>query len=234
MYKRGHNYPGLYLHVEGPDGSGKSTQYRKIWNYLETTLGLPIEPVHEPGGTEIGNSIRRVLLDPSNKEDIAPWTEAFLFMASRNQLTHQRIIPALKEGKIVLSDRGFVSSYTYQGFAGGLPPNEINTLNRIAMENILPDRIVIFDASPEAAFLRMNPLLRGPPDRIELKGAGFHEKVRSGYHDFASRYPEMTRLVDTSDIDVDQVFEIFVKDIKDYVSAFPELKERYSKLNQNP
>lgn len=238
MYKRGHPYPGLYLQVEGGDGSGKSTQFRRLNNYLETDLKISIEPVVEPGGTEVGEQIRRVLLDPNNKEEIAPWTEAFLFMASRNQLAHQRIIPALKEGKIVVSDRGFVSSYTYQGFAGGLPAAEINTLNRIAMENILPDRIFIFDASAEVAFQRMNPLLRpadrSDPDRIELKGREFHEKVRTGYHDFAIKNPEMTTVIDTNKINPDQIFELFLRDLKDYVSAFPDLKERYPRLNQNP
>ena len=115
---------GRFIVFDGPDGSGKSTQFRRFLSLVHSA-DIEVCEVREPGGTEIGEQVRKVLLDPNNKEEIDLRAEMLLFMASRAQLISQRIRPAMKEGKLILADRFISSTLAYQGSAGGLPQEEI-------------------------------------------------------------------------------------------------------------
>ena len=155
--------------------------------------GVPVTEVREPGGTPIGEQIRRVLLDPANAEmDVR--CEMLLYMASRAQLVRERIEPALRAGHLVVSDRFVSSTLAYQGAAGGLPEEEIRAVARVAVGACMPDLVVVFDVDEVTSARRLSPLL----DRMELKGLEFHRKVRAGYLAQADRDPAHTLVIDAS------------------------------------
>lgn len=167
---------GRFLVFDGPDGSGKSTQLKHFLKAAKHA-GLRITEVREPGGTEIGERIRDALLTHLDREEMSVRCEMLLYMASRAQLCEQIIAPALDRGELVVADRFVSSTYAYQGAAGGIPFAEIDAAARIAMQGVMPDATLIFDVDQETAASRLNPLL----DRMEAKGAAFHERVRAGY-----------------------------------------------------
>lgn len=167
---------GRFLVFDGPDGSGKSTQLKRFLKAAKHA-GLRITEVREPGGTEIGEKIRDALLEHLDREEMSVRCEMLLYMASRAQLCEQVIAPALQRGELVVADRFVSSTYAYQGAAGGIPFAEIDAAARIAMQSITPDATLIFDVDQKTAASRLNPLL----DRMEAKGAAFHERVRAGY-----------------------------------------------------
>ena len=169
--------PGKFLVFDGPDGSGKSTQL-KMFLGAAKSAGLKVTEVREPGGTEIGEKIRDALLEHLDREEMSLRCEMLLYMASRAQLCEQVIDPALKRGDLVVADRFVSSTYAYQGAAGGIPFAEIDQAAKIAMQGVMPDATLIFDVDQETAASRLNPLL----DRMEAKGAAFHQRVREGYH----------------------------------------------------
>jgi dTMP kinase len=140
-----------------------------------------VTEVREPGGTPIGEQIRAVLLDPRNKS-MNVRCEMLLYMASRAQLLEERIRPALNEGHLVLADRFVSSTLAYQGTAGGLKRDEIMEVARVAVGDMWPDEIAIFDVDVETAWKRMAAgRANSAPDRMELKSDAFHERVRQGY-----------------------------------------------------
>ena len=192
---------GRFIVFDGPDGSGKSTQFRRFSTSAEAA-GVTVCEVREPGGTEIGEKVRRVLLDPEVKEVVDLRCEMLLFMASRAQLISQKIRPALARGELVLADRFISSTLAYQGAAGGLPIADILRVGQVALGPTWPDLVVVFDVDEQTAAARMNPLLRGSEfvnadkDRMELKGAAFHRKVRQGYLDQARDDPGRYLVVD--------------------------------------
>jgi dTMP kinase len=187
---------GKFLVFDGPDGSGKSTQFRRFLAAAEAA-GLKICEVREPGGTAIGEQIRQVLLDPANHEmDLR--CEMLLYMASRAQLVAQRVRPALDRGELVLADRFISSTLAYQGAAGGLPVDDILRVGQIALRECWPDLVVIFDVDQRTAAARLSPLL----DRMELKGAEYHRTVRQGYLEQARLEPKRYLVIDaTADAD---------------------------------
>ncbi|MFO0782728.1 MAG: dTMP kinase [Phycisphaerales bacterium] len=193
-----HALRGKFLVFDGPDGSGKSTQFRRFADAARAA-GLDVLEVREPGGTAIGEQIRTVLLDPQNT-DITLRTEMLLYMASRAQLFEQVILPALTRGTLVLADRFTSSTLAYQGTAGGLNEEEILAVGQVATGNRWPDLTVVFDVDTAVAMGRLSPLL----DRMEQKGAEFHAKVRRGYLEQSRRWPERYRVVDSS-VDPDAV-----------------------------
>lgn len=193
-----HALRGKFLVFDGPDGSGKSTQFRRFADAARAA-GLDVLEVREPGGTAIGEQIRTVLLDPQNT-DITLRTEMLLYMASRAQLFEQVILPALTRGALVLADRFTSSTLAYQGTAGGLNEEEILAVGQVATGNRWPDLTVVFDVDTAVAMGRLSPLL----DRMEQKGAEFHAKVRRGYLEQSRRWPERYRVVDSS-VDPDAV-----------------------------
>ena len=169
---------GVFITFEGIDGCGKSTQTSMCKTWLEE-LGRTVLLVREPGGTKIGERIRELLLDKKNSS-MAPLTELFLFEAARAQIVEEVIKPALSEGKIVICDRFFDSSYAYQGCARGLGPEMVSRLNMDATGGLAPDITFFLDISVEGAIKRRN--VRGEEkDRIETAGDAFQEKVRQGF-----------------------------------------------------
>ena len=168
--------------------------------------------VREPGGTAIGEQIRSILLDPANAE-MAVRTEMLLYMASRAQLVSERIVPALRQGQLVLADRFISSTLAYQGTAGGLPLEDIRRVGAIVCQEARPDVTVIFDVDEATAASRLNPLL----DRMEAKGAEFHRRVREGFLSQAREDPDDYVVVDARP-SADVVFERLLTALRSFFS----------------
>jgi len=169
--------------LEGPEGAGKTTQLRKLAELLGAA-GKPVIAVREPGGTPLGDEIRKLLLhDPSS--DVAPSAESLLFMASRAQLVAREINPALASGAIVLLDRFFLSTYAYQVAGRGLPEEEVAAANRLATGSLRPD-VTLLLSLPVAVGLK-RATRRGPHDRMEQSDAAFHERVARAFEQFATQ-----------------------------------------------
>ncbi|MBL1218428.1 MAG: dTMP kinase [Planctomycetes bacterium] len=184
---------GRFIVFDGPDGSGKSSQFRRFSSLAEQMSGIDVCEVREPGGTSIGEQIRDILLNPENVEmDLT--TEMLLYMASRAQLVSQRIKPALMSGQLVLADRFISSTLAYQGTAGGVSLDGIRAVGNIVCEEVSPDLVVLFDVDLQTAAHRLNPLL----DRMEAKGAEFHERVRHGFLNQAQHDPDTYLVIDAT------------------------------------
>jgi dTMP kinase len=183
---------GRFIVLEGPDGSGKTTQFRRLLGAAHEA-SLTVREVREPGGTAVGERIRALLLDPIH-HDMSLACEMLLYMASRAQLCEQTIRPALARGELVLADRFVSSTIAYQGHAGGMPLEDIQDAARIATGGLRPDLVVVFDVDERTAAGRLNPLL----DRMEAKGAAFHRKVREGYLAQVRDEPARHLLIDAS------------------------------------
>ena len=193
---------GIFITFEGIDGCGKSTQCELLKNYLESN-GKDFLFVREPGGTEIGERIREILLDKKNSRMTAR-TELLLFEAARAQITDEVIKPALEEGKIVLCDRFFDSSSAYQGMARGMGTDFVGSLNMAATGGLKPDITFFFDITAEAAFERRGK--RGEAsDRIELAGLKFQEDVRKGYLELAKNSDGRIVTIDAAK-GIDEIF----------------------------
>ena len=201
------NLAGRFLVFDGPDGSGKSTQFSRFAEHGRRH-GLTVCEVREPGGTPIGEQIRTVLLDPAN-HDMALRCEMMLYMASRAQLIEQTIRPALEARELVLGDRFISSTLAYQGTAGGMSQEEILAVGRVAIGSLWPDLTVIFDVDEQVAAHRLNPLL----DRMELKGEQFHRRVRQGFLAQASGSPDRHLVIDASG-EADSVFQTLLAELE--------------------
>lgn len=180
----------MLLVLEGPEGAGKSTQLRLLSEWL-IARGREVVAVREPGGTVLGDEIRRILLDP--EADIVPSAEALLFMASRGQLVERVLRPALTSNAVVLLDRFFLSTYAYQGAGRGIPEADIATANRIATGGLRPDLTLLLDISAQEGLARI--VHRGTHDRMERTAGGFHDRVADAFRHFAtpewqSRHPD--------------------------------------------
>lgn len=168
---------GIFISVEGGDGSGKSTQLANIKDYLEAR-GVDALFIREPGGTSIGEKIRDILLDPANAEMCA-MTEAMLYAASRAQIVSEVIKPALSEGKVVVCDRFVDSSIAYQAY-GRQMGNAIWDINKYAVDGSMPDYTFFLDINPHIASSRIDSRGEGK-DRMELQEASFRMRVYNGY-----------------------------------------------------
>ncbi len=187
-------FAGRFVVFEGPDGSGKSTQFRRFADACKAQ-NVALCEVREPGGTPVGERIREVLLERVGAGmEMGVRCEALLYMASRAELVEKKILPALAKGQTVLADRYVSSTLAYQGAAGGLASSDIAAVARVATRNLQPDLVVVFDIDEKAAARRLNPLL----DRIEAKGAAFHRAVRQGYLDQAKADPGRYLVLDAS------------------------------------
>jgi dTMP kinase len=186
---------GRFVVFDGPDGSGKSTQMRRFAALCERE-GVDLCEVREPGGTAIGEAVRKVLLEYRDADEgpMDSRCEMLLFMASRAQLIRQRIGPALREGCLVVADRFISSTLAYQGTAGGMDTEAILQVGRVALGGTWPDLVVVFDVDERTAAGRLSPLL----DRMESKGAAYHKRVRQGYLDQAAADPGRYLVVDAS------------------------------------
>jgi len=173
-----------FIAFEGGDASGKSTQALRVSDTLNAVF------TREPGGTTVGESLRTILLDPN--EIVAVRAEALLMAASRAQLVEDVIRPALLKGQHVVTDRFIASSLAYQGYASGLPIDEVLSLSLFATESLTPDLTILIDISIEESFNR-----RGQnPDRFEQEDRSFHEKVRNGYLELAEAKKEKWVVID--------------------------------------
>jgi dTMP kinase len=183
---------GAFIVLDGPDGSGKSTQFRRLCDALRAA-GLEVVETREPGGTAVGERIREVLLDPVHG-DMTVRCEMLLYMASRAQLVERVIRPAIARGATVVADRFVSSTLAYQGTAGGLAKPEILAVAETAVGGTWPDLTVIFDVDEITASRRLSPLL----DRMEQKGLEFHRRVREGYLAQVRAHPEAHLVVDAA------------------------------------
>lgn len=182
---------GLFLTFEGIEGSGKTTQILRLTSWLRAR-GLPVLVVREPGGTRLGEALRRTLLKPS-AEGIAARAELFLYLASRSQLVERRIIPALDRGWIVIADRFGDASVAYQGGGRRLGEDSVRTLVRFATGGLEPARTYILDLPPERGLARVR--MRGAPDRLEGEALAFHRAVRASYRRIAKADPKRVLLL---------------------------------------
>ncbi len=208
-----HQFAGRFLVFDGPDGSGKSTQFARFAARCRAA-GLAVCEVREPGGTSIGEQIRQVLLDPANAE-MSIGCEVMLYMASRGQLVEEKIAPALARGEIVLADRFVSSTLAYQGTAGGLPVEDILTVGRVAIGGRWPDLTVIFDVDEKTAKGRLDPRR----DRIEQREAGFHRRVREGFLAQARERPDAHLVIDATPA-VDVVTASLEKQMETWVTRW--------------
>ena len=195
--------PGLFVTFEGMDGSGKSTQMKRLAERLRAE-GFQVHETYEPGGTPIGNQIRRVLLDSAN-EELRPTTELLLYFACRAQNVEQSILPALRQGAIVLSDRFTDSTLAYQGVARGLGKQVVLDLDRISCQGLIPDLTVLIDIDLETSLERArarNRQLSDSQTRMDDQAVEFHRKVHEAYSALAAEHPDRFVVVDgRADVD---------------------------------
>lgn len=191
---------GKFITIEGTDGSGKSTQIELLMDYLRKK-GADVIFTREPGGTQISEKIREIILDVNNSE-MTGITEALLYAAARSQHVEEKIIPALEAGKIIVCDRFVDSSIAYQGAARGLGAEKIMGINEAAIHGIMPDMTLFFDLSPEKGILRKKN--ERALDRLEKEKMDFHEKVYEGYKNLCKKYPERIKPID-ADRSIDEV-----------------------------
>nr|WP_312575990.1 dTMP kinase [Sedimentibacter sp.] len=192
---------GLFIVIEGPDGSGKSTMAKKIGEYF-SSKGRQIEFTREPGGTDISEKIRELILDKNNTE-MDYRTEALLYAAARAQLVSQKIIPWLDAGKIVISERYVYSSLVYQGIGRNLGIEQIKKINDFGTEGLEPDIVLFFDIDPRKALERKLKIDGG--DRLENENLSFHQSVYSGYKKIVKSYSNIINI--NAERSVEEIFE---------------------------
>jgi dTMP kinase len=186
---------GKLISFEGSEGSGKSTQISLLAAHLQK-IGRDVITTREPGGTEIGEQIRNIIVHNSKGEEMCPETELLLFTAARAQLVREVIVPALLAGKYVLSDRYLDSSTVYQGIARNLAADPVAQINRFAVGNVMPDITVVIDVPTEVSLTRLKQRATDLPDRMERENIDFYNKVREGYLLLAKNMPDRVILVD--------------------------------------
>src|SRR2546430_8829131 len=167
---------GRLIVLEGAEGAGKTTQIKLLAERL-SSVGVPCLAVREPGGTPVGDDIREILLQP--EQEITAATEALLFMASRAELVAREILPSLEEGRVVLVDRFFLSTYAYQVFGRGLPEDEVRAANRLATGGLVPDITLLIDLPAAEGLSRADA--RGARDRMERADDEFHDRVGKAF-----------------------------------------------------
>ncbi|MDB4037895.1 dTMP kinase [Candidatus Thioglobus sp.] len=185
---------GKFITIDGVEGSGKSTQIDLICSYLQRK-GIDVVRTREPGGTDLGEKIRSLLLDVDNKEMHSD-TELLLMFSSRNELIQNKIIPSLNKGSWVVSDRFTDASFAYQGGGRMLDLNRISKLESWVLGEFQPNLTLFLDVSVDVGMQRVEE--RAAKDRIELEERAFFERVRSVFIDRSKSYPERIKLIDAS------------------------------------
>lgn len=186
---------GLFITLEGPDGSGKSTIAPLVHEKLLND-GLDVILTREPGGTKIAEDIRRIILDPKNDLMDAK-TEALLYAASRRQHLVEKVIPSLEAGKIVLCERFVDSSLAYQGYGRGLGFDEVYAINRFAIGDQMPDLTIYFDIDEKTGLERISKN-RSDIDRLDSESLSFHSLVHEGYKEVLRRFKDRIVIIDAS------------------------------------
>ena len=195
--------------MEGPDGSGKSTQIELLKKYFEEN-GKEVLITREPGGNRISEAIREIILNKDFTE-MAPTTEMLLYASARAQLISEVIAPAIDAGKMVISDRFVDSSLVYQGLARGLGVENVYEVNKHAIGDYMPDITFMFDLPAEVGLARKKD--QKELDRMELEGLEFHKKVAEGYREMAARFPERIRTIDAT-LPVQEICDIVRAEIQ--------------------
>ncbi len=192
---------GLFFTFEGVEGSGKTTQLRRLSATLRQA-GQRVAETREPGGTSLGDAIRSILLATRNLEMVAE-TELFLYLASRAQLCREWIVPALNAETIVVCDRFADATVAYQGYGRGLDLKLIRTINRVATGGLTPDLTILLDLDPREGLRRVRergqvPLPESLLDRLEAEALEFHDRVRKGYLQLAREEPHRFQIIDAT------------------------------------
>ncbi|WP_339238917.1 dTMP kinase [Paenibacillus sp. FSL R5-0517] len=187
---------GKFITLEGGEGSGKTTMIGRIGSYFEER-GIPYVVTREPGGIEIAEKIRSIILDPLHTAMDAR-TEALLYAAARSQHLAEKVEPALKAGKAVICDRFVDSSLVYQGYARGLGIENVWAINRFAIGDLMPDVTLYLDIEPEVGLARIDAHDGREVNRLDLENLEFHRKVREGYFLLKEQFPERIRVIDAS------------------------------------
>lgn len=198
---------GVFITFEGGECSGKTTIIKKLCRVLDER-GIKYISTREPGGIDIAEQIRSIILDINNTK-MTEETEALLYAASRMQHLKERVIPALDEGTVVICDRFLDSSLAYQGYARGLGMDAILRINHFALSH-LPDLTLFIDVKPEVALKRLSN--RNKTDRLDLENVKFHENVYKGYLEVCDMYPNRIKKIDGN-----QSLEAVCKDCIDSV-----------------
>jgi dTMP kinase len=207
---------GCFFSFEGPDGAGKTTMIAKIETFLREK-GFAVLSTREPGGVRIAEAIRSIILNPDHTE-MDGRTEALLYAAARRQHLLEKIIPAIKSGKIVLCDRFVDSSLAYQGFARGLGIDEILQINQFAIDGYFPSLTIYFDIDPKIGLERIQKNKQREINRLDMESLSFHYKVREGYLKIAERFSDRVMIIDASK-PVDEVFAMTIAAVMDQIEG---------------
>jgi len=183
---------GLFITFEGGEGSGKTTVCRHVYQQL-LDAGYDVIHTREPGGSNIAEQIRNVILNVDNTE-MDCRTEALLYAASRRQHLAEIVLPALEAGKIIICDRFVDSSLAYQGHARGIGIDEVMSINQFAINNCMPDLTLYLEVAPEIGLSRIQ--IRKDLNRLDVESLNFHHKVYDGYRIICARYPERIKVID--------------------------------------
>jgi len=200
---------GKFITIEGSEGAGKTTQINNIKNFLEKK-SIEVVTTREPGGTVISEKIREILLDKENTE-LCTDAEMLLVFAARSQHIQELILPAIKQGKWVISDRFTDSSFAYQGYARGLSLNRIEILRQWVQADINPDLTLLFDLPVGVGMARAKK--RGPSDRFEQEKLDFFERVRQGFLSMAEKDSLRYKVIDAEQSE-QQVSEQVINNIE--------------------
>lgn len=207
---------GKFITFEGPDGSGKGTIIKYIVKYLKRK-NLSFIVTREPGGIDISEQIRNIILDNKNTA-MDKRTEALLYAAARRQHLVQKVIPALKEGKIVICDRFIDSSLAYQGEARGIGIKDVFKMNKFAIEDIMPDLTLYLDVPAKVGLNRIVKSEVRKKDRLDLESLNFHKKVNLGYKKVIEKYPERFVVIDATQ-SIRRVSDLSVNALHEYLKA---------------
>ena len=205
---------GLFITFEGPDGSGKTTVCSEVFAKLKED-GYDVIHTREPGGIEIAEKIRKIILDPSNT-DMDERTEALLYVASRRQHLVKKVLPALKEGKIVVCERFVDSSLAYQGYGRKIGFEEVLKINEFAIEGLFPDLTIYLDVDEKTGLKRIES--RSFKDRLDLEDLEFHHLVHEGYEKVLEVFKDRIKVVDAArplDEVIEKAYEIIKEKIDD-------------------
>jgi dTMP kinase len=197
---------GYFISVEGGEGAGKTSIIQDMIDFL-TTNGYGVVSTREPGGIQIAEQIRSVILDNNNIK-MEGRTEALLYAAARRQHLVEKIVPALNSGNVVLCDRFIDSSLAYQGFARGLGIDEVWGVNQFAIEGFMPHLTIYMDITPRTGLARIHSDQGREINRLDLEDLSFHHKVREGYLLLLQRFPERIVMVDAEQTMADVLVEV--------------------------
>ncbi len=192
---------GKLISFEGAEGSGKSTQIARLAKRL-AKLERDVVSVREPGGTEIGEQVRNIIVHNSRGDEMCAETELLLFAAARAQLVREIIAPALLKGSIVLSDRFMDSSTVYQGIGRNLAADPVAMINHFAVGNVMPNLTIVLDVPPSVSLKRIRQRATDVPDRMERENIDFYKKIRQGYLLLAKSLPDRVIVIDGTDEEV--------------------------------